>query len=267
MENEGYHKFSVGLLWGGVPDLETKITRDKAKKLLSGGGIFLRNCYSFNFSEETQFWYLVKDSFGGMEELSSNTRNQIRKSLKTYYVRKITNEELLKQGFEAYRLSYLNYGYKSLPSHESFSNFIKLCSSDIYEFWGVFYVKTENMVGFAINFIIGNYCNYQTLKCIPEHQKNYAYYSLIYEMNKYYLADRKLRYVCDGARSITSHSGIQPFLEQKFKFKKMYCSMNVYYKSWFGTLIKILFPFRKLIKHPKVSAILRQEAWARGLER
>ena len=70
----------------------------------------------------------------------------------------------------------------------------------------------------------------------------------------------------DGARSITEHSNIQPFLEDKFKFRKAYCDLQIFYNHWIGAAVKLLFPFRKLIKHPKVAAILRQEAWARGLE-
>ena len=35
-------------------------------------------------------------------------------------------------------------------------------------------------------------------------------------MNRYYLEELKLKYVNDGARSITEHSNIQPFLIDTF---------------------------------------------------
>jgi len=92
-------------------------------------------------------------------------------------------------------------------------------------------------------------------------------YGLIFEMNRYYLQERGLKYVLDGARSMTEHSNIQPMLEEKFKFRKAYCDLQLFYKPLIGMAVKVLFPFRRLIKHPKVVAILRQEAWARGLER
>lgn len=50
------------------------------------------------------------------------------------------------------------------------------------------------------------------MKAIPKYQKLYVYYDLIYEMNRYYLEKRKVKYVNDGARSITNHSNIQLFL-------------------------------------------------------
>ena len=41
----------------------------------------VRNTYDFDCDKETSFWYVIKDKFGGMEELSSKKRNQVKKSL------------------------------------------------------------------------------------------------------------------------------------------------------------------------------------------
>ncbi|CDA57052.1 unknown [Prevotella sp. CAG:604] len=41
----------------------------------------VRNTYDFDCDKETLFWYVIKDKFGGMEELSSKKRNQVKKSL------------------------------------------------------------------------------------------------------------------------------------------------------------------------------------------
>ena len=84
-------------------------------------------------------------------------------------------------------------------------------------------------------------------------------------MNRYYLEELKLKYVCDGARSTTEHSNIQPFLEEKFKFRRAYCDLQMFYKPWLGLAVKILFPFRKIIKNKKIEAFLYQESMARGL--
>lgn len=51
-------------------------------KIFYGGGIFIRNVYDFDTNYETSFWYVIKDSFGGMEELSSKMRNQVKNVLK-----------------------------------------------------------------------------------------------------------------------------------------------------------------------------------------
>ena len=45
-------------------------------------------------------------------------------------------------------------------------------------------------------------------------------------MNQYYLEEKKLKYVCDGSRTITEHSNIQEFLMHNFKFRKAYCRLS-----------------------------------------
>lgn len=73
-----------------------------------------------------------------------------------------------------------------------------------------------------------------------------------------------MKYVCDGARSITEHSSIQPFLIDKFHFRKAYCQLEIVYKWYVGIIIVMLYLFRKLIKHLGVTALLNLEAMARG---
>lgn len=83
-------------------------------------------------------------------------------------------------------------------------------------------------------------------------------------MNRYYLEEKGLKFVNDGARSITNHSNVQPFLIDAFNFRKAYCRLNIKYKWWFGIIVKTLYPFRIFTKTPKVQAILNMEAMARN---
>ena len=83
-------------------------------------------------------------------------------------------------------------------------------------------------------------------------------------MNRYYLDERKVMYVNDGARSITNHSNIQPFLIDKFNFRKAYCHLEIKYKWWLEFAVKCLYPFRKIIPVRQIKAILDMEAMARG---
>ena len=59
------------------------------RALLAQGGLFVRNSYDFDAVGPTGFWYVIKDQFGGMAELSSRVRNKIRKSQKCFDIRKI----------------------------------------------------------------------------------------------------------------------------------------------------------------------------------
>ena len=83
-------------------------------------------------------------------------------------------------------------------------------------------------------------------------------------MNRHYLEERKVKYVNDGARTITNHSNIQNFLIEKFNFRKAYCRLEIKYKWWLDFAIECLYPFRKIIPVRQIKAILDMEAMARG---
>ncbi len=242
-----------------------RLSRKQAVYLLHKGGLFVRNTYSFDKKESTQFWYVIKDEFGGVEELPTKVRNQVRKSLKTYEFRKVTLDVMLEIGCELFNKSRERFGEGQKMTQEQWKN--RLLRDKGSEYWIGYDIESGKPASFAINTIFSDYCDYSTMGISPEFPNNtYPMYGLIYEMNRYYLEEKGVPFVCDGARSITGHSNIQGVLEDKFKFRKAYCDLDVFYKPWFGMAVKLLFPFRKLIKQPKVSAILRQEAWARGLE-
>lgn len=226
----------------------------------------VRNTFDWDLPEKKQFWYLIKDNFGDIDELPAKVRNQVRKSLKTYEFKKVDADEMIEKGYDTFNQSRMKFGGGNLiVSYEDFTN---RCKGTGQDFWlGIDRItgKTESI---AFNRCHKEYCSYVTLGVNPNAPKStYPMYGLILEMNRYYLKELGLKFVLDGARSITEHSNIQPFLEEKFKFRKAYCELQIFYNPIVCIAVKMLFPFRKLIKHPKVTAILRQEAWARGLEK
>lgn len=234
-------------------------------ELLGGKVLFIRYVTDFDLKKETSFWYVNKDSFGGMEELSSKMRNQVRRSLKQLEIRKITKQEMLEQGFEVHLAAAESYKTKATkPTLESFRRYVNGLSGS-YDIWGTFILETGKLIAWGVNSVHDDWCGYSSLKAIPDFQKQYyPYYGLIYEMNRYYLEEKKLKYVTDGARSITEHSNIQPFLINKFNFRKVYCTLHIEYRWWIKIAINILYPFRSLFRNQKILGLLNQEAMRRG---
>lgn len=258
-----YRNYKGAWIFARDPHKESKLTKKDIANLLNGGGKMVRNVYDFDCKEETSFWYVIKDRFGGMDELSSKMRNQVKKCFKSMRVARISPMCLMANGYEVYVEAAKSYKVKSVaPTIEDFAARIK--GSDENEYWGVFDIETNRLVAFSMNVVTTDCCEYRTMKAIPKYQKKYAYYGLIYEMNRYYLEERKLKYVNDGARSITNHSNIQPFLIDKFKFRKAYCRLSIQYKLWLYIAIRILYPLRELIPFRQVKALLTMEAMARG---
>jgi hypothetical protein len=108
-------------------------------------------------------------------------------------------------------------------------------------------------------------CHYSTIKFHPDYLKNYTSYILFYAMNRYYLEEKKLRYVNDGARSISHATNVQKFLIEKFGFIKAYVRMEIAYRWDAALAVKLLYPFAGMIAgidHPaakKIGVALTQE--------
>lgn len=242
-----------------------KLPEEECKQLLKKGGLIVRNTYNWDTQGPTSFWYVIKDQFGGIEELPTKVRNQVRKSLKTYLFRIVTYDEMLHYGCDLFNKSRERFAGNSLKITEK--QWERRISGNNLEFWMGFDRETGNPASFAINSLFHDYCDYSTMGISPDFPNNtYPMYGLIYEMNRYYLERRRVPFVCDGSRSITEHSNIQSVLEGKFRFRKAYCELQVMYKPWIGTVVRFLFPFRHLLRATKIAPLLRQEAWARGMD-
>lgn len=264
---EDYHIYKYAWVNKRAPHLSHKLSNNECQFLLKKGGFMVRNTYDFDADRETSFWYIIKDIFGGMDELSPKTRNCIRRALKTLDIRMIEKDLLLKEGYEVYLSAFERYKVKSeAMSQESFLSMIQ-SSPENYHFWGCIDKKTNCLIAFSINAIVDNTCNYLTMKVIPSYLTNYyPFYGLLFTMNQYYLEDLKLLYISDGSRSITEHSNIQLFLEDKFLFRKAYCRIRVYYKWWIRIIISALYPFKSLIPIQSLKAILYMESMQRSIK-
>lgn len=227
----------------------------------------LRNCFDWDCKEETNFWEVICDKYYPIEELPSKTRNQIRRCLRDCEIRIISTKELVDaNGYRVYRSAFSRYHDVTIKiiEREKWENSIK--KDHTHEFWGVFEKETNSLIAWALNSIHDEYVEYNTLKAVPDMMnKHYPYFGLLYEMNRHYLEECGCQYVTDGWRSITEHSGIQPFLEKNFKFRKAYTRIKLYYAGWFGLAVRLLFPFRNSKFLPlNVRYIMRFEEINRG---
>lgn len=109
---------------------------------------------------------MIKDSFGGMEELSARMRNQVKKCFKTMRVERITSEFLLKNGYEVFVKAAENYAVKMVPpSREEFE--ARTLNAGENDYWGAIDIETEKLVAFSLNYVSEECCEYRTMKAIP----------------------------------------------------------------------------------------------------
>ena len=263
-----YFIYRNAWLFAGPPHQEKQLLPEDYLSLLKKDGLLVRNTYNFDCQEETHFWNLIKDHFGGLEELSGNTRKKVRRSLEHFEFRLIDIDLVRNAGYPILKATYEDYAISDRTLNaNTFEKYLKLCEQFHYDYWGVFDRQNDAFVGFCLNHVWENACEYNTVGILPKYKRKcnaYPYYGLFYSMNQYYLQKKGFRYVSDGTRSITEHSNIQQFMVDKFHFRKAYCRLAVHYQWWMKIAVNMLYPFRKIISLPRVKAILNMEAMQRG---
>ncbi|MDO5570897.1 MAG: hypothetical protein Q4F97_05450 [Bacteroidales bacterium] len=214
-----------------IPDVPfssaEKISQEKASELMAmKNAILVRSIYNFDIKEPKEGWFIIKESFGGIDELSASTKSKTRRGLKKCIV-KLTN---------------------TYTKDEK--------QTDI---WEVFLKENEEKIGYSINRIAENEVFYETFRISKKYLKgNYPYYALIYSMNEYYLSKKDYKFVCDGFRTMRERSDIQKFLIDKFKFRKAYCNTMIYYNSSLSKMAKYLYAIRFFFPGERAKAFFRQ---------
>lgn len=245
------------------PHLTDKSSDATMKLLLKTGGYLVRNTFNFDCNFTTDFWFVIKDNWKGLDEYSSKTRNQIKKSLRTYNVTLVSPEVMLKQGYTIFSEAIKSYKVATEKvTVEQFEERVRNGDKNgNTDFWMVYEQSSNKPVALAINTVNEDCCEYNTMKALPWSLKNstYPYYGLIYKMSQYYLETRQLKYVNDGSRTITEHSNVQSFLIEKFKFRKAYCQLQIKYKWWLKILICLMYPFRTVIPIRAIKSLLIME--------
>lgn len=263
-----YYLYRKAWRYDGAPHKEPQLKEAEWKALLKQGGLLVRNTYNFDCQEETSFWNLIKDHYGGLDELSGNTRKKVRRSLEKIEFRKVDNGFIKSQGYPILKASFEDYPVQDrIMTQKTFDNYMDECWKRDFDYWGLFDYNDDRFVGFFTVMLWHDACEYGLVAVMPEYKREstaYPYYGLFHTMNQYYLQERGFRYVTDGTRSITEHSQIQDFLIEKFRFRKSYCKLAVHYQWWMKIAVKMLYPFRKIITLPRIRAILNMEAMQRG---
>jgi hypothetical protein len=256
-----------------APHIGVNLTQKEQKELLKlSKAYFIRYVTDFDIKQESSFWYVIKDESENLEHYKSKMRNQIRKGLTNCRVEKVDSDNISKNGYSVYLAAFKKYKTDIEPkTKEAFTK--DILHSKSQEFWAVYKKGEERLVAYSQNSIEDDSVNYSTIKLHPDYLKYYPSYALIFKMNEYYLNEKKVRYVNDGARSISHMTNIQNFLIDKFNFRKAYCKLHIVYRWDIGMIVRLLYPLRKLIDQVdykvfnRLSVLLKQEEIRRSYER
>jgi hypothetical protein len=250
------------------PHIGVELSREEANYLLKRSkAYFLRWPSNFDCGFETEWWYLIRDKYIDLDEFDSERRRQIKNSIKRCIVKKVDAEYMANSGYEVYISAFASYDTFQKPAgrKEFYESMMSRKGNPIFDFWAAFDKTDNNIIAYFMNRLTSDCCVYSTTKFKPEFLKLYVSHALLYEMTNYYLNELGLKYVCDGARSISHKTNVQDFLIDKLHFRKAFCKLNVVYNPIVKIIVQIFYPFRNVISRintniaKKITVLLLQE--------
>mgnify|MGYP003293184542 CR=1 FL=1 len=249
MSIEGWKYYNHAAIPTTAPHEEVNLNPINNKSIWNMKGVLLARWTSdFDCKEETNWWYVIKDTPFDISKLKAKRRYEINKGNKNFEVCKINplehKEELYKVTVEAYKS--WPERYRPNVQYEAFVKSIKNWVGGVV--YGAYHREESKLCGYAILTSHKDYIDFNVLRVIPEYEKyaiNAAVICHILSDNTDFLTTGG--YICDGSRSIRHETAFQDYLEKYFGFRKAYCHLHITYKPFVSLTIKILYPFRKLL--------------------
>lgn len=231
--------------------------------------LLARYTTDFDCETETEWWYCIKDEPINLDDMKAKKRYEIARGLKNFEIRKINPMEYAEDLLHCYQQASKRYGGYVNPEYEKgFIDGIRSTGKNT-EYYAAFCKETGEIAGYAMTIVHDEWVNFAVAKFIPEHMKERVAAAMIYTIVYDYINLAGKRYVCDGERTIFHKTNMQDYLENLFGFRKAYCKLNIIYRPVIGLAVKVLFPFRNLLRKidngifSKISSILMMEEIAR----
>ncbi|SEA81449.1 hypothetical protein SAMN05216349_13119 [Oribacterium sp. KHPX15] len=194
---------------------------------------------------------MIKDSPFNIDEIKSKRRYEIKKGDKNYNVILIDYEKLYEELFVIYKASSMSFPEyrRSHFNRDNFNKSFENMEDDGFVF-GAFSNIDGSLKGYAQLRRRGRYIGFISLRVDVAEEKNNINFAIVHEVLNYFKDDLSNgSYIDDGARVVihtTTH--FQDYLEKYFGFRKAYSKLHIKYRFPFGIMVRIFYPFRKLVK-------------------
>mgnify|MGYP002393591936 CR=1 FL=1 len=237
------------------------------RKKWEGLPLFARWTSNFDCGYETNWWYVIKDAPYVFDELSSGQRKDIRRAFKKCYVIKINALDYVEDILRVHKEAILRYKkWNQKINEETFKENIRKNSSN-FDYWGAFSLNNNQLIGYMMVSIVDQDCvELNVAKFSSIHLKTQMSDAMYHTVLNYYLNEKQYKYISSGQRSINHVTNTEDYIIQRFKYRRAYCTLNIEYNPRIVRIIKIIYPFRKLLKMldniniiHKVNAVLLME--------
>lgn len=247
---EGWRYYNHAAMPALAPHVEPDTTVIQSGEVWKAKGVMLaRWTTDFDCGYETEWWYVIKDEPFDISALKSKRRYEINKGKKNFECKEIDPKCFIDDIYDIQVAAYALYPLKYRPTITKEALVSEINNWAWYKVYGAFNKENGTLSGYALLNRMDDYIYLAVLKVYPEsepHAINAAIVSYVLEEHEEFLKNGG--YISDGARNIQHETHFQDYLEKYFGFRKAYCRLHIVYNPRIRILVKVLYPFRKVLK-------------------
>lgn len=274
MDISGWRYYNYAALPSTPPheEVNTEPIRDGSIWKLDGLPLLARWTTNFDCGYETNWWYVIKDTPFDIAVLKAKRRYEINKGNKYFEVHEFDATKYVDEIYSIQMAAFERYPAKYRPTIDKVQLTEQIHRWSWYKVYGAFSKNDGTLCGYALLNRNTKYIYYAIQKVSPCSEPKGINAALVYRV----LADhadflQNGGYISDGARNIQHETAFQDYLEKYFGFRKAYCKLHITYKPHIKVLVKLLYPFRDILKRldsnptiHKINGVLQMECFVRG---
>lgn len=214
---------------------------------MDGKPLLVRWIEDYDCGYETNWWYIVQDELFDIMSLSSKSRRRITCGLKRFDCRRIDPKEYAEEMADITLKDWDTYPiqYRPHATREQLVNNFKNWELITH---GAFDREDGSLSAFHGIEDNGTYFTMIQGKSLPEKQKGYVNAALIYT----YIRDigesyKNGKYLTNGQRNLNHQTNFNEDLCKYYGFRKAYCKLRIAYNPKIKWIIKMAFPFRRIL--------------------
>ena len=247
----GWKYYNHAMLPKGKPYEEPDVSIFDVKNLwkmpLWKDAYFAKYTTEYDCKKEMPWYWVICDVPFNVLSLKSKFRNEMKKAIDNFDVRVIDPNDYVDELYAVKTSALASYpkAYRSTVTKDSFRQSVLTFKKPTF---AAFCRHDGNLAGYINMVELDDVLLYSGQNVIKEYERLYVNYALIIKMLEYYEERIKAgAIIVDGERNIQHITKHQELLIKKFGFRKAFCRLNVIYRPAIKCIVKLLYPFRRVL--------------------
>ena len=220
--------------------------------------LLARYTTDFDCGYETNWWYEIQDKPFDVSLVNAKRRYEINKGNKNFDVRAINPIDYADELLKITKAAYESWPekYRPVVNEETWN---VSGWNETFKVYGAFGKEDAVLHGYACLKVYEKHMDFTMLRVEPCMEKLAINAAMVYGIlidNAVFISQGG--YICDGERSVSHETAFQDYLEKYFNFRKAYCKLHIEYNPKIKWIIKLIYPFKGLLKRLDGIGIVHQ---------